>query len=79
MKGMLTSFRDGELGLGYVVTETDLYLASRKDTIMGNRLRQRELMQMSIHNPELRSLSIAAFLRCLYASIDSAPHADYHE
>ena len=34
---------------------------------------------LSIKNPELRGLCIAAFLRCLYASIDNAPDKDYHE
>ena len=79
MNGMLNSFRDSELGLGYVITDTDHYLASQKSTVMVNRLRKREVMEMSINDPEQRSLSIAAFLRCLYASIDSAPHGDYYE
>ena len=79
MNGMLNSFRDSELGLGYVITDTDHFLASQKSTIMVNRLFKRETMEMSIHDPEQRSLSIAAFLRCLYASIDSAPHGDYYE
>ena len=32
---------------------------------------------MGIQNDELRSLSVAAFLRCLYASVDAAPNADF--
>ena len=39
----------------------------------------RENITMTIVNPELRSLCVAAFLRCAYASIDSAPNAEYHE
>ena len=34
---------------------------------------------MGVQNDTLRSLSVAAFLRCLYASIDSAPNGEYHE
>ena len=33
---------------------------------------------MGIQNDELRSLCVAAFLRCLYASIDCAPDGQYH-
>ena len=76
---MLNCFKDEELGSGYVVTDTELFLASRKGTIMTNKFRQKDLMQMNVKNPELRSLSIAAFLRQIYASIESAPNADYHK
>lgn len=41
-------------------------------------LKLRDNARMGIQNPELRSLSIASFLRCLYASIDSAPNDEYY-
>ena len=34
---------------------------------------------LNIKNPLLRSLCVAAFLRCLYASIKNAPNKEYHE
>lgn len=76
---MFKTFLEEELGSGYVVSDNDIYLAQRKGTMISNRLKMRDMIAMNIQNPELRSLSIAAFLRCAYASIDSAPNADYHE
>ena len=34
---------------------------------------------MGIQNPDLRALSISAFMRCLYASIESAPTVAYYD
>lgn len=78
-RAMLKTFQEEELGSGYIVSDTDIYLAQRKGTMISNRLKMRDMVSMTIVNPELRSLSIAAFLRCIYASIDSAPDAAYHE
>ena len=33
---------------------------------------------MGIANPEMRSLCVAAFLRCLHASIEYAPDINFH-
>lgn len=75
---MRAMMRNEELGSGYLVSDTDLYLAQRKPTMISALLKQREFARMGIQNPELRSLCISAFLRCLYASIDAAPHEEYH-
>ena len=71
---MLKSLQNSNLGYGFQLSSTDLYLHSRMETqIMKNLRLKREQDQIGIQNPELRSLCIAAFLRCLFASIESAP------
>lgn len=76
---MMQCFQDEELGSGYHITDTEVYLASCKTTIMATKIKERDKVSLSIQNPLLRSLCIASFLRCLYASIENAPDADYHE
>ena len=78
-QAMLECFQEEELGQGFVITDTDLYLQQRRITAINAKLKERGEQAMGIQNPTIRSISISAFLRCLYASIESAPHADYHQ
>ena len=77
---MMQCFRDEELGSGYHLNDTEVYLSltKAKSAIMAKREFDK-MTTLSIKNPEIRSLCVAAFLRCLYASIDNAPDKDYHE
>ena len=74
---MRMMMRIEELGSGYLVSDTDLYLSQRKPTTISSLLKSRDFARMGIQNPELRSLCISSFLRCLYASIDAAPDGEY--
>jgi len=51
----------------------------RAETMMMKRLRFREKASEGIKNAEQRALSISAFLRCLFASIESAPDTSFFE
>lgn len=74
---MRTFMRNEMLGSGYMVSDTDLFISQRKPQGVSLLMKQREFARMGIQNPQLRSLCISAFLRCLYASIDSAPDGEY--
>ena len=64
---------DDELGSGYEVPETEVG-SSAMSTDLYARLNQ---PVSGVRNAELRSLCIAAFLRCLFASIDEP--SDFHD
>ena len=64
------------MGSGFHLSTTDLFIDSRRETMIMKRLKHREEQNLGIQNPEMRCLSIAAFLRCLFNSIESAPGID---
>lgn len=73
---MLKRFQNAKLGEGFEISSTDLFLDSRKETMIMKRLHFRHRDKQGIGNTRLRCLSIAAYLRCLIASIESAPSAE---
>lgn len=76
---MISTFQYQSLGNGFKRSSIDMYQLMRAETMMMKRLRFREKASEGIKNAEQRALSISAFLRCLFASIESAPDTSFFE
>lgn len=76
---MLHSFMNALIGDGFTPSNTELYLQRRNQTVIEKRILYRNRDEMGIQNDDLRALSISAFLRCIHASIESAPEPKYFE
>ena len=76
---MLQSFMYSEIGSGFIASSTDLYLQRRHQTVIEQKIAFKKRDQMGIQNDDLRALSISALMRCLFASIESAPGPGYFD
>ena len=75
---MVETFRDEELGSGNDLTEADAYMNEQNKSMMTLKLSKRDAENSGIQNLEMRSLCIAAFLRCLFNSLEYAPDGEFY-
>ena len=76
---MVDTFKDEELGSGYDLNEADLFMNEQGKTLMTQKLNKRDIANSGIQNLEMRSLCIAAFLRCLFNSLEYAPDGEFYK
>ena len=76
---MVDTFKDEELGSGHDFSEMDAYMNEQSKCLMTQKLNKRDAANSGIQNLEMRSLCIAAFLRCLFNSLEYAPDGDFYQ
>ena len=75
----MQQFQYSPLADGFNCSSSDMYRLLRHETMITKRLQFRDQCKVGIQNGELRSLCISAYLRCLLASIESAPDTNIFE